>query len=113
MTRSIGGYAIARNRDILDWKQLASFWLIEQGPTTVLLREKDRVRSAFAKTCFYVLDNPRQDGLVAHPQDWRHLGAVVPGYPFLHPLAEDFWELFWKFYEQHREPTPTNPPRAE
>ena len=82
------------------------------NPTTVLLREKDRVRSAFAKTCFYVLDNPRQDGLVAHPQDWRHLGAVVPGYPFLHPLAEDFWELFWKFYEQHREPTPTNPPLA-
>jgi hypothetical protein len=34
---AIGSYAIARNPDILDWKQLASFWLLEQGPTTVLL----------------------------------------------------------------------------
>jgi len=82
---------------------------LQKQPHDSVLREKDRVRSAFTKACFYVLDNPRQDGLVDHPRDWRSLGAVVPGYPFLHPLAEDFWELFWKFYEQHREPTPMNP----
>jgi len=34
---AIGSYAIARNPDILDWKQLVSFWLLEQGPTTGLL----------------------------------------------------------------------------
>src|SRR5690349_9105459 len=34
---AIGSYAISRNSDILDWKQLVSFWLLEQGPTTVLL----------------------------------------------------------------------------
>lgn len=37
MLLAIGSYAIARNPDVLDWKQLASFWLVEQGPTTVLL----------------------------------------------------------------------------
>jgi hypothetical protein len=34
------------------------------------------------------------------------LGAVVPGFPFLHPLAEDFWEHFWKIYTEQREPNP-------
>jgi hypothetical protein len=38
------------------------------------------------------------------------LGAVVPGYPFLHPLAEDFWKLFWGIYEQEREPNPAEVP---
>ena len=82
---------------------------LQKQPHDSVLREKERVRGAFAKACFYILDNPRQAGLVDHSRNWPHLGTVVPGYPFLHPLAEDFWELFWKFYEQHREPTPTNP----
>jgi hypothetical protein len=72
-----------------------------------VLRENDRRRGAFEKSCFYLLDNPCRKQLVNHPRDWPHLGAVVPGYPFLHPLAEDFWELFWKIYRQEREPTPT------
>ncbi len=81
------------------------FELQKQSHDSVL-REKDRVRGAFQKTCFYVLDNPRRKGLVNHPRAWPHLGAVVPGYPFLHPLAEDFWELFWKIYQEKREPNP-------
>ena len=72
-----------------------------------VLREKDRLRGAFQKTCFYVLDNPRRQGLVDHPRDWPYLGAVVPGYPSLRPLAEDFWEQFWKLYQRHREPSPS------
>ena len=44
--------------------------------------------------------------LVNHPRDWPHLGAVVPGFPFLHPLDENYWEQFWKLYQQQREPTP-------
>ena len=81
------------------------FQLQKQSHDSVL-REKDRVRGAFARVCFYVLDNPRRKGLVEEPRGWRFLGAVVPGYPFMHPLAEDFWELFWKLYGQQREPTP-------
>jgi putative transposase len=85
------------------------FTLQKQSHDSVL-REQDRVRGAFAKTCFYVLDNPRRQELVNHPREWKWLGTIVPGYPFLHPLAEDFWEMFWKLYAQHREPTPTAPP---
>ena len=75
-----------------------------------VLTEKDRTRGALAKACFYVLDNPRRKGLVEHPQNWPHLGAMVPGYPFLHPLEEDFWPSFWKFYQDQREPTPRSSP---
>jgi REP element-mobilizing transposase RayT len=75
-----------------------------------VLREHDRTQGALASTCFYVLDNPRRRGLVSHPRDWSHLGAMVPGYPFLHPLEDDFWPMFWKFHGKHREPTPTEPP---
>ncbi len=82
------------------------FELQKQSHDSVL-REKDRERGAFERTCFYVLDNPRRKELVTHPRDWPHLGAVVPGYPFLHPLAEDYWELFWKIYMAKREAMPT------
>ena len=81
------------------------FELQKQSHDSVL-REQDRLRGAFQKTCFYVLDNPRRKELVTHPREWPHLGAVVPGYPFLHPLSEDFWGLFWKLYTEKREPTP-------
>src|SRR5437762_2405153 len=83
------------------------FELQKQSHDSVL-REKDRVRGAFAKTCFYVLDNPRRKGLVAHPRHGR-ISAMVPGHPFLHPLTGDFWESFWKLYERQREPTPKEP----
>ena len=73
-----------------------------------MLTEKDRTRGALARTCFYVLNNPCRKGLVEHPRDWPHLGAVVPGYPFLDPLDEDFWPDFWKLYQKQREDTPRN-----
>jgi hypothetical protein len=84
------------------------FRLQKQAHDSVL-REKDRTRGALASACFYVLDNPRRKGLVAHPRDWPYLGAIVPGYPFLHPLAEDFWPLFWRFYYEQRDPVPKDP----
>jgi putative transposase len=81
------------------------FELQKQSHDSVL-REKDRLRGAFQRTCFYVSDNPRRKELVKHPSQWPYLGAVVPGHPFLHPLAKEFWEQFWKLYEQRREPLP-------
>ncbi len=80
------------------------FELQKQAHDSVL-REQDRRRGAFEKSCFYLLDNPRRKNLVNHPRDWSYLGAVVPGYPFLHPLAEDFWQQFWKIYAQGRKET--------
>jgi hypothetical protein len=33
---------------------------------------------------------------------------MVPGYPRLQPLAEDFWPLFWKLYHASRAPDAGN-----
>lgn len=71
-----------------------------------VLKEEDRTHGALAKACCYVLDNPRRKGLVEHPRDWPYLGAVVPGFPFLHPLEEDFWRRFWELYQERREAIP-------
>jgi len=90
----------------------AEFRLEKQSHDSVM-QEKDRRRGALASACFYVLDNPRRKGLVAHPRDWPSLGAVVPGCPFLHPLDETFWPQFWKIYTDQRDALPTGPQRLE
>jgi len=68
-----------------------------------VLREEERRRNAFASTCCYVLANPVRAQLVKRERDWPYLGAVVLGYPKLHPLEDGFWPVFWKRYTQARE----------
>ena len=72
-----------------------------------VLREEERKRNAFAKICFYILANPVRDKLITESERWPYCGAIVPGYPTLHPLNEDFWPLFWKILEQLRQPEAT------
>ena len=69
-----------------------------------VLREEDRKRDAFANVCFYILNNPVRARLASEPAAWQYGGALIPGYPKLYPLAEDFWEKFWKIFEQARDP---------
>ena len=88
--------------------QGVEFQLQKQSHDSVL-REKDRTRGAFASACLYILDNPSRKGLVTHPRDWPHLGAIVPGYPSMRPMDQDFWPLFWKVYLALRDPIPVNP----
>ena len=59
-----------------------------------VLKPEERRRSAFATACFYDLENPVRAGLVKHPSEWPYNGAIIPGYPTLHPLQEDFWRKF-------------------
>jgi putative transposase len=63
-----------------------------------VLREGERKRNAFAKICFYILANPVRAELVKESETWPFCGAIIPGYPKLHPLDEDFWPKFWKLY---------------
>ncbi len=69
-----------------------------------VLKEEERRRNAFARVCNYVLENPLQAELVKHPVEWAFSGAVVPGYPTLHPLQKEFWSRFWKLYGQEKHP---------
>jgi hypothetical protein len=69
-----------------------------------VLRDEERKRGAFAKICFYILANPIRAGLIGQKEVWPYCGAVVAGYPALHPLREEFWPLFWKLFQQMRQP---------
>ena len=88
------------------------FELQEQSHDSVL-RSHDRTRGALAKVCFYILNNPCRAELVTRPWEWPFLGAVIPGFPFLHPLEDEFWLMFWKLYYRYREPTPDAVPPSD
>jgi len=69
-----------------------------------VLREAERQRGAFARVCFYLLANPVRAGLITPSGVWPYGGAIVPGYPALHPCADNFWPLFWKLFQRMRQP---------
>jgi putative transposase len=69
-----------------------------------VLKAEERRHNAFARACHYILENPLRAELVNRPNDWPFNGAVVPGYPMLHPLQNDFWPKFWNLYAQARQP---------
>ncbi len=66
-----------------------------------VLREEERKRNAFAKICFYILANPVRAGLIKESETWPFCGAIIPGYPKMHPSEENYWPLFWKLYRQN------------
>jgi len=80
----------------------------QHQPHDHVLKESERKRNAFAKVCFYVLENPVRAELVKAAGEWEFHGAIVPGYPTLHPLEEDFWPKFWKRYAQMGHPDAGN-----
>jgi hypothetical protein len=50
--------------------------------------------------------------LTKETERWPFCGAIVAGYPKLHPLEEDFWPRFWKLFQQMRQPDAGNIKRA-
>jgi hypothetical protein len=89
--------------------QLQREWKLQPQAHDHVLHEEERKQGAFASVCYYILANPVRAELVKREADWKFCGAVIPGYPDLHPLAEDYGELFWKLYYKQREPMPTEP----
>ena len=73
-----------------------------------VLKEEERRRNAFVRVCNYVLGNPLRAELVKDPAGWPFSGALVPGYPTLYPLQEDFWPKFWRLYAQAKHPDAGN-----
>jgi REP element-mobilizing transposase RayT len=74
----------------------------QHQPHDHVLREEERKRNAFSSFCFYTLENAVRAKLVRQRVDWPYIGAIVPGYPDLHPLADGYWEQFWKRYVAQR-----------
>jgi putative transposase len=71
-------------------------------PHDRVLRAEQRRRNAFAETCRYVLNNPVRAELVVKAEAWKFNGAIVPGFPTLHPLQPDYWPKFWKVFAKSR-----------
>jgi putative transposase len=69
-----------------------------------VLRSEQRRKNAFAEACRYDLSNPVRAGLVTRPEAWKFNGAVVPGYPNLHPTEADYWPKFWQLLARARHP---------
>src|SRR5579884_955637 len=63
-----------------------------------VLREKQRKQNAFAKICFYISANPVRSGLIAETGAWPYTGCIIPGYPKLDPVREDYWQKFWTIF---------------
>ena len=73
-----------------------------------VLRAEQRRKNAFAQACRYDLNNPLRAGLATRPEAWKFNGAVVPGYPQLHPLEAAYWPLFWELLAKARHPDAGN-----
>ncbi len=69
-----------------------------------VLKEDERLRNAFSSVCRYIVENPLRAELVKVAAEWSFSGAVVPGYPTLHPLQEDFWPKLWAQYRAMKHP---------
>jgi REP element-mobilizing transposase RayT len=72
-------------------------------PQDEVLREEQRKRNAFAKVCFYVAANPIRAKLSRETEAWPFTGCIVPGYPKLNPIEEDFWPKFWRIFGKLRQ----------
>ena len=77
-------------------------------PQDEVLREGQRKRNAFAKVCFYIAANPVRAELIGEDEVWPFTGCVIPGYPNLNPLAEDYWSKFWRIFAKLRQPDAGN-----
>lgn len=61
-----------------------------------VLRPHESDRHAYEALVHYISHNPVRAGLVNHPQDWLHTGAIIPGYPELRLWHPDFWPRYWR-----------------
>ena len=77
-------------------------------PQDEVLREEQRKRNAFAKVCSYIAANPVRAKLIGDKETWPFTGCVIPGYPKLNPLTEDYWSKFWRILVKLRQPDAGN-----
>lgn len=83
-------------RDQLEPRLAPARW--QHQPHDHVLRDDERKRGAFVSTCHYIAENPIRAGLANSTTAWPFTGCIVPGYPVLRPLADGFWEKFWRIY---------------
>ena len=93
-----------QRRAVAFFRRETNAWLApnkwQREPYDHVLRENERAQGAFQAACTYVLENPVRKNLSGRWDEYEFAGAMVPGMPDLEPRREDFWEVFWKIYNQ-------------
>jgi len=64
-----------------------------------VLRTEEHERGAFAAAAEYIVANPVRADLAPEAGQYPFSGAVVPGYPELHTVDDEFWWRFWRLCE--------------
>ena len=77
-------------------------------PQDEVLRAEQRKRNAFSKVCFYIAANPVRAELIDETKVWPFTGCVIPGYPKLNPLDDDYWSKFWRIFAKLCQPDAGN-----
>jgi putative transposase len=77
-------------------------------PQDEVLRTEQRKRNAFVKVCFYIAANPVRAKLNGEKEVWPFTGCIIPGYPKLNPLVDDYWSKFWRIFAKLRQPDAGN-----
>lgn len=67
-----------------------------------VIRDKERRHNVFLDTCHYIRLNPVRAKLVISWKDWPYAGCMIPGYPEVPWLSEDYWPTFWRCYHAYR-----------
>lgn len=84
-----------------NWNRLlAPHFELQKQAFDHVLREEERERDAFSGIAFYIAENPVRAGLADSPEDWPFTGCMVPGYPWLGPHDDRYWEIFWSIYSR-------------
>jgi len=78
----------------------------QHQPYDHVLRDDERIESAFVNLVEYIARNPERKGLVPPDsfRDYKFTGCLIPGYPELELWQSDFWSRFWRtcsFLQKH------------
>lgn len=65
-----------------------------------VLRDDERLETAFVNLAEYIMRNPERKGLVPHDgySEYKYTGNLLPGYPEVTLREPQYWEKFWKLY---------------
>ena len=65
-----------------------------------ILKESEREKNAFQSLVFYILENPVRQGLASRREQYAYSGTLIPGYPDLDVMTDEYWLRFWRIVEK-------------
>jgi hypothetical protein len=65
-----------------------------------VLRPAEHGRDAIATRVAYICENPVRARLAENARAWRYTGACVPGFPELDPRADEFFTIWWEYWNR-------------